>query len=82
MRAASEPRDATLISVLAYAGLRPQEALALRWRDVGERTLMVNAQKTGQRRNVRLLAPLRRGPQGVAGGAGLTGRGRAGVPGP
>ena len=58
MRAASEPRDATLISVLAYAGLRPQEALALRWRDVGQRTVMVNAMKTGQRRNVRLLAPL------------------------
>ena len=70
MRAAAEPRDAALISVLAYAGLRPQEALALRWRDVGERTLLVNAQKTGQRRNVRLLAPLRedlnawRGSQG------------------
>ena len=47
MRAASDARDATLISVLAYAGLRPQEALALRWRDVGERTLMVNAPKTG-----------------------------------
>ena len=57
--ARGEPtRDATLISVLAYAGLRPQEALALRWRDIGERTLMVNAPKTGQRRNVRLLAPL------------------------
>ena len=35
MRAASDHRDATLISVLAYAGLRPQEALDLRWRDVG-----------------------------------------------
>jgi hypothetical protein len=30
MRAASTPRDATLLSVLAYAGLRPGEALALR----------------------------------------------------
>ena len=58
MRAASDHRDATLISVLAYAGLRPQEALALRWRDIGKRTVMVNAMKTGQRRNVRLLAPL------------------------
>ncbi len=29
MRAASNRRDATLISVLAYAGLRPQEALGL-----------------------------------------------------
>ena len=27
-------RDATLVSVLAYAGVRPQEAVALRWRHV------------------------------------------------
>jgi integrase len=58
MRAASDLRDATLISVLGYAGLHPQEALALCWRDVGERTMMINAMKTGQRRNVRALAPL------------------------
>jgi hypothetical protein len=31
LRAASRERDAALISVLAYAGLRPQEALALCW---------------------------------------------------
>ena len=37
-------RDATLVSVLAYAGLRPGEALALRWDDVRERTLLVDAQ--------------------------------------
>ena len=58
MRAASGPRDATLISVLAYAGLRPGEALDLRWRHVGERTLTIYASKTRQRRSVRLLAPL------------------------
>ena len=29
------------VSVLAYAGVRPQEALALRWRNVRERTLLV-----------------------------------------
>jgi integrase len=58
MRAACELRDATLISVLAYAGLRPGEALGLRWQHVGERTLTVYAPKTRQRRNVRLLAPL------------------------
>ena len=34
-------RDATLLVVLAYAGLRPQEALALEWRHVRERTLLV-----------------------------------------
>jgi integrase len=34
-------RDATLLAVLACAGPRPQEALALEWRHVRERTLMV-----------------------------------------
>ena len=52
-------RDATLVSVLAYAGLRPGEALTLRWRDIGARTITVDAPKTGQRRIVRLLAPLK-----------------------
>jgi integrase len=60
-------RDATLVSVLAYAGLRPGEALALRWGDVGKRTILVERAaalgnvketKTGQTRSVRLLAPL------------------------
>jgi hypothetical protein len=34
-------RDATLVSVLAYAGVRPGEALALAWSHVRERTLLV-----------------------------------------
>jgi integrase len=34
IRANLERRDATLVSVLAYIGLRPAEALALQWRDV------------------------------------------------
>jgi integrase len=60
-------RDATLVSVLAYAGLRPGEALALRWGDVRNRTILVERAlalgelketKTGQRRTVRLLRPL------------------------
>ncbi|MGZ4217669.1 MAG: tyrosine-type recombinase/integrase [Solirubrobacteraceae bacterium] len=60
-------RDATLISVLAYSGLRPQEALALRWADVRERTLLIEraisagrvaATKTHKARTVRLLEPL------------------------
>lgn len=58
LRAAANHRDATIISVLAYAGLRPNEALTLRWEHVGERTLIVNAPKTGTRRSVRLLSPL------------------------
>jgi integrase len=60
-------RDATLLCVLAYAGLRPGEALALEWRHVRERTILVEQAvalgevkltKTGQTRTVRLLAPL------------------------
>lgn len=34
-------RDSTLVALLAYAGLRPSEALALRWEDVGDRTIRV-----------------------------------------
>jgi integrase len=60
-------RHATLVAVLAYAGLRPQEARALRWGDIGERTLRVEraaagssvkATKTETLRTVRLLAPV------------------------
>ncbi len=62
-------RDAALVSVLAYAGLRPQEALALEWRHVRERTLLVERalsdgelkvlKNRRQPRTVKLLAPLR-----------------------
>ena len=52
-------RDATLVSVLAYAGLRPEsEAITLSWAQVGRRTLAVDASKTGRQSHVRLLAPL------------------------
>ena len=36
-----DPRTAILVSLMAYAGLRPGEALALQWGDVGENTLLV-----------------------------------------
>jgi integrase len=55
MREAAGARDAAIVSVLAYAGLRPGE---LRWRDVRERTLLVRAEKTRTRRTVRLLSCL------------------------
>jgi len=68
IRAQLAVRDATLVSVLAYAGLRPGEALALRWRDVRERTILVQrasdgyggvkTTKTRSVRTVRLLSPL------------------------
>ncbi len=62
-------RDATLLVVLGYAGLRPQEALALEWRHVRERTLLVERalsdgqlkalKNRRQPRTVELLSPLR-----------------------
>ena len=67
MRAASTPRDSMLISLLAYAGLRPGEALGLQWSDVRDRRTIlvqrsisigeVKAAKTGER-TVRMLSPL------------------------
>jgi integrase len=67
LRAVSHDRDAALISVLAYAGLRPQEALALCWGHVRDRTVLVERAvslgelkdtKTRAHRTVRLLAPV------------------------
>lgn len=61
-------RDATIISVLAYAGLRPGELLALRWSDVQDQTLLIEhavahgeikTTKTGRKRMVRLLTPVK-----------------------
>jgi integrase len=56
-----DPRSATLISVLAYAGPRPEsEALPLRWSAVRRRTILFRASKRGApyERATRLLAPL------------------------
>ena len=58
LRAVLGYRDAVLVSLMAYAGLRPAEAFGLLWGAVQDRTLVVNAQKTGKRRTVALLAPL------------------------
>jgi integrase len=61
-------RDATIVSVLAYAGLRPGELRALRWSDVRNATITIEraarpdgtikSTKNHERRAVRLLAPL------------------------
>lgn len=62
------PIDAVLVSTLAYAGLRPEEALPLQWRDLG-RTIVVSRTwthgelrertKTGRIRAVEVVDPLR-----------------------
>ena len=58
IRARLKHGDATLTSVLAYAGLRPQEALALRWTDIGDRVIRIGAEHKTGHRSVGLLAPL------------------------
>ncbi len=68
LRARLCPADALMVSVLAYAGLRPQELLALQWNDIHERAILVRRKnvdgqlypytKTRQNRQVKLLAPL------------------------
>lgn len=66
--AMARARDRALWSLLAYAGLRPEEALALRWADVRDHTIVVDRAyahgeekptKTYQRRTVEVMAPLR-----------------------
>ena len=57
-----------IVSLLAYFGLRPGELRALKWSDIGEGTINVQRAcnpdgsikrvKGGERRSVRLLAPL------------------------
>lgn len=68
MLADDDEYSATLVSVMAYAGLRPAEATALMWEHIGERTILVEqasgdddakATKTGAIRTVRLLDPVR-----------------------
>ena len=56
--AAASEREAAILSVLGYAGLRPGELRILRWGHVRSRTLLVTAEKTRRRRTVRLLEPL------------------------
>jgi integrase len=58
LRAQLGHRDAVLVSLMAYAGLRPGEARTLRWGHVHARTLVIGAEKTRRRRTVRLLEPL------------------------
>ena len=83
--------DAALVALLAYAGPRPQEALALEWRHVRERTLLfeqknvdgeiVAGQKTGRPpRTTPLWARAAGRPAGLA--AALRQAKRAGVPQP
>src|ERR1019366_287954 len=51
-------RNALIVSMLAYAGLRPIEDRGCTWGDLRDRTLHVFAPKTSRPRDVDLIAPL------------------------
>lgn len=58
--ARGQDRDAMLLELLAYAGLRPEsEAVALRWGQVRDRSLLVADTKRGRERTVTVPAALR-----------------------
>lgn len=68
LRERDRDSDALLLTILAYAGVRPGEALALRWHDIQTKTLIVErsvalgterSTKTGASRVVKLITPLR-----------------------
>jgi integrase len=58
IRARLDPRGAMLVSLLAYSGPRPEEALRLRWRDIGTEAIHFDGNKTHRPRWTPLLGPL------------------------
>ena len=84
LRAQMGPRDAALVSVLAYVGPRPAEALRLRWSDVGDRSVRFHATKTRTRRvrAARAHGAGPAGPRGLAAAQCTADRRRARVPSP
>ena len=62
MRLGAGARDAAILSVLAYAGLRPGELRRLRWREVRQRTLLVERGEDGHPTNCAPAGGARRGP--------------------
>lgn len=52
------PMDVIYTRMMAYAGLRPGEAVALPWRAVGKRTLVIRSTKTNRVDSVQILEPL------------------------
>jgi integrase len=58
LREQVQPLAATLLSVLAYSGPRPEEALRLTWADVGSEAIHYDGRKTRRPRWTPLLAQL------------------------
>lgn len=53
-------QDAVIVSLMAYAGLRPGEATRAKWQHMGNRTLTVTASKTSRSRAVQLMEPVQK----------------------
>ncbi len=58
IRSRLRSRDATIVSMLAYTGIRPGEMMHTRWEDLSERSLYVAPRKTAKERDVDLLSPV------------------------
>ena len=58
IRAQLTQRDAALVSLLAYAGLRPDETTKARWGDLRQQTIHVYASKSERARTIKLPQPL------------------------
>jgi integrase len=55
----TSPRDATLVSVLAYSGPRPEEVVCrLPWADIGERAIRYRDTKRHRVRFTAILSPI------------------------
>jgi integrase len=67
-----DPLSAILVSVLAYAGPRPEEALRLRWADVGTKTLRFVDTKRHKERRTPPTGPAGRRPACMAASVGTT----------
>jgi integrase-like protein len=68
---AGDRRSATIVSLLAYAGLRTySEIRLLEWRHVGDRALSIYASKTSRADVIRMLAPLATDLAEAGGGTG------------
>jgi integrase len=87
------PRDALLVSLMGYGGLRPEEVVPLRWHDLTTGVIIIDraytygelkGTKTGARRAVEIVAPLADDiaavrPDSPAEGGDLVAPSRAGV---
>lgn len=84
------PRDRLMVSLMAYAGLRPGEVCGLRWRDVQDHTIHIaqaysiadglKDTKTGATRTVPIALAVREDLEAAVRGAGLVAVGQQGGP--